>query len=645
MSKVLKFVGTIAGIVAAGALIISTGGIAGAAAAATLGTVAGAATAVSLAANIGANLTAKKPPGYIGSPADIRIGADHPAPLMIGDTYCGGIMVHQVGYGPTVNDVPNTYLFMANVYSVGGPIESIDTYYADFDPIAWNAPSGGVRNASGYFNNFMYENHQLGGRPESAALITPSGWGTPTGWGTAYKLSGKAAVGWSLKWDSKSGKYASGAPQLGIQGKGVKWWDPRDDDTYPGGAGDQRWADPRTDKSGHDDAWPTWLYSDNPGIVALGLALGRWERNESDGDSEYQLTFGVGIPQDGIVIDDFIDLANLCDENEWTVNGLLWEPGDKWANLKRVLETGGADPCFKGGKLGLKLSAPRVSLDTITRDDIAEGELKVPGCLPWRDRFNTVLPKCMSPAHKWQLQQSAIELTSSTFVAEDGEVKREEMPFELVTDFTQCAQLAAYKLFDAREAGPITLSLGPRFRFYSGGDMLTVDADLAAYLGLTTTTLVMLSRELDPATMTVTANFVTEDAAKHTAALAATGSAPDSISIPTTEDLDSIVNGSYLGGFRATEVVVSDDTGGTAEIAYIAPVSAGWTHTQVWYSATDDFDTATDGTGDQAFAGLGAPTVAFITGLTPGTYYFWVVTFDDTTQLTRTTSSVSQTIT
>lgn len=496
------------------------------------------AAAIAVAANVGAAVTAKKPPAYTGNVSDIRIGADTVAPLMIGNTYAGGVLVHQIGYGPTVNDVPNTQLFMAVVYSAGGPIDAVTDYYADFQSVSFG--SGSVPSATGYFSGFLYRSTQLGARPESAALATPTGWGTPPDWGTAYKLSGKAAVGWSLKWDSKSGKFAAGAPQFGIQGRGVKWWDPRDDSTYPGGDGSQRWADPRTDKSGHDDAWPTWLYTNNPGIVALGYALGRWERNESDTESEYQLTFGIGVPLDGIVVDDFIDLANLCDENEWTANGLLWEPGDKWANLKRVLEAGGADPCFKGGKLGLKLSAPRVSLDTIGRDDIAEGELKVPGCLPWRDRFNTVLPKCTSPAHKWQLQQSATELTSSTFVAEDGEVKREEVPFEMVTDFNQCAQLAAYKLYDAREAGPITLSLGPRFRFYSGGDMLTVDEDLAAYLGLTTRTLVMLSRELDPATMTVTANFVTENADKHALALAATGAAPDSITIPTTEDLDGV---------------------------------------------------------------------------------------------------------
>ncbi|RYD64868.1 MAG: hypothetical protein EOP58_08680, partial [Sphingomonadales bacterium] len=482
----------------------------------------------------------------------------HPAPLMIGDTYSGGVIVHQVGYGPTINDVPNSHLFMATVYSVGGPIESVDFHYADFTAIPWRALAGSVYPADGYFADFMARDTRLGLRPEPSELKVPDNWTTPPDWGSGYKLSGKAAVGWALAWDSKSGKYASGAPQLGIRGKGVKWWDPRDDSTYPGGDGSQRWADPRTDKSGHDDAWPTWLYSDNPGIVALGYALGRWERDESDSDTEYQLTFGVGIPDDGIVIDDFIDLANVCDENDWTVNGLIWEPSDKWANLKRIMEAGGAEPCFKGGRLGLKLSAPRVSLDTITRDDIAEGELKVPGCLPWRDRFNTVLPKCTSPAHKWQLQQSAIELTSSSFVAEDGEVKRQEIPFELVTDFNQCAQLAAYKLYDAREAGPITLSLGPRFRFYSGGDMLTVDESLAAYLGLTTRTLVMLSRELDPATMTVTANFVTEDDAKHALALAATGAAPDSITIPTSEDLDGVAvpllpPDDYDGGDAETE--------------------------------------------------------------------------------------------
>lgn len=495
--------------------------------------------------SVAAQATAKKPPAYRGSMADILIGADQATPMMLGDTYAGGVMVHQVGYGPTVNDVPNTYLFMATVYSVG-PIESVDTYYADFNEVTFGASilGDGVRPAQGYFTDFMAEYTQLGLRPEPNQIRVPDNWGTPPDWGSAYKLSGKAAVGWSLKWDSEGGKYAAGAPQLGIRGKGALRYDPRLDDTYAGGEGDHRWADPRTDKAGYDAAVDTWEWTQCPGLHALNYALGTWERDTTDGDSEYKLTFGIGLPLDGIVVEDFVDLSNVCDSNGWNCNGIVWEPGDKWANLKRILEAGGAEPCFKGGRLGLRINAPRLSLDTITRDDIREGTVSVTGAQAWRDRINTVIPKCISPAHKWSLQQSTITLQNSIWVTEDGEVKREEVPFDLVTDFDQAAQLAAYRLYNGREQGPITLTLPPQFRNYAGGDILTLSDDLVEEFGLEEADCVVIKREIDPASMRWAFTLMTETASKHTTALAATGAAPDAITIPTTEDLDGVAVGS-----------------------------------------------------------------------------------------------------
>jgi hypothetical protein len=649
MSGVFRAVGKIAGVVAAVALTAGTLGVGSVATAALLtkiGTIAGAAAA---GASIGAQVTAKRPPRYVGSVAEIQIGADMPAPMMLGNTYSGGNIVHQVGYGPTVNDVPNTQLFMATVYSVGGPIESIDTYYADFAEIGVGAPGGdGVRAATGYFSSFMHLYPQLGAKPESSALKAPAHWtpSTPPDWGAGYKLSGMAAVGWALRWDSKNGKYASGAPQLGIRGKGVKRYDPRLDDTYPGGDGAHRWADPRTEKADFDTASGTWEWTDSPGIHGLNYALGTWERNVADGDSEYRLVYGIGIPWDGIVVDDFVELANVCEENEWTCNGVIWEPGDKWANLKRILESGGAEPCFKGGKLGLKISAPRIALDTITRDDLVEGAITVAGGQPWRDRFNTAIPKCISPAHKWQAQQSTIELAVSDWVTEDGEVKRQEVPFDLVNDFDQAAQLAAYRLYDGREAGPITLPLGSRMRRYKGGDLLTLSADLVADFGLAEANVVVLRREVDPASMTWNFTFMTETAAKHAAALAANGAAPDAISIPSTEELDSIINGPKLAGLKSTGLNATDATGGAATIAFQCPVSIGWSFLEIWHNTTDNFGTATYAAGPGAITGaLGEGKSETVSGIGAGTRYFWVVTYDDTsTQLTR-TESVSAVIT
>jgi hypothetical protein len=70
-----------------------------------------------------------------------------------------------------------------------------------------------------------------------------------------------------------------------------------------------------------------------------------------------------------------VEWANLCDANGWTIGGAVYEaPGlSKWDNLKRICQAGGAKPVWTGGLLDFVLSAPRVALDTITADDLAEG--------------------------------------------------------------------------------------------------------------------------------------------------------------------------------------------------------------------------------------------------------------------------------
>lgn len=537
MSRALSTVGKIAGLVAGVALIgtgigAALGGtmiLAGVGSASSIAAVAGAVSAV---AGLGAQLTAKKPP-LLGSAASIMIGADLPRPYMMGDTYSGGRMVHQVGYGATVKKVPNPNLAMAIVYSGAGPIAGIDTYYADFNPVAFSGNA-----ATGYFAGHMYKDSQLGATPEADALSGP--FGTIPQWGAGHKLSSMAAVLWSLRWDSKNGKYASGAPQMGVRGRGVLTYDPRKDSTYPGGSGEHRWVDPRSNPDSFAAARSSWEYSFRPGLHALRYALGTWERNPAaTSDAPWLLTFGLGLPWDGIVPQDFVDLENLCDANGWEISGTIEEPGDKWANLKRILEAGGAEPCFKGGRLGLKLSAPRVSLDTIAYDDLAEGEIEVPGGFGWEERWNTAIPKFISPGHKWTPQQAG-KITVTQFLEQDGEEKREELAFGLVKEPDQAAQLATYKLFDSREQGPVSLPVKPRLRRYKAGDKLSVQPELAAELGLTQTDVVVLQRAFDPISMTGTMVVMTENPTKHALALAQTGTAPAAIVLPTPEEFDSV---------------------------------------------------------------------------------------------------------
>ena len=526
MSGALSFVGKVAGIVATVAAFVPGGQPIAAAAAAT-----------AAVANVGAAVTAKRPPAQ-GSSTDITIGANNPSPMILGESYYGGTRVHQVGYG-TENDVPNAYLLAVDVYGVGGPYEALVGSYLDFTLTAFDANNQAV----GYYsNNVLFRDYQLGLTPEPDALAT--NWAGAPNWGPAYKLSGKAAIAWNARFPKDGKRFGSGFPQTGAVWRGIKLYDPRLDSTYPGGAGAQRWASP-ADVSAFSAAKATWTYSRNPGLHALRYALGTWERDETTANP-YKKTFGIGLDLDGIVIEDFVTLANVCDDNGWTCNGVIFEPGDKWANLKSILQAGGAEPCFRNGRLGLRINAPRVSLDTITIDDLADGENVFPAMQSYRDRLNTIIPKYREPAQKWEFVATQEPVQVTQFVTEDGEEKSAERQYNLVTNPNQAAQLAGYDLANGREAGPVELVCKPRMRRYGPGDMLTLNIPEAGEM-FTDRDFVILNRTVDPAGMTVSLTLVSENPNKHPFALGLTGTSPPAITIPGPEEADDVA------GSRDTE--------------------------------------------------------------------------------------------
>ncbi|MCI1143136.1 hypothetical protein MOP88_13895 [Sphingomonas sp. WKB10] len=370
--------------------------------------------------------------------------------------------------------MPNPYAFIVDVYSGGGPVQGLVDAQADF--VSLGIPSGGG-NASGYAAGFLSASVQVGNVPEAAALA--SRWGGVPGWGASYRMSGYAAIAWSLLFDRNGKVFASGVPQLGAIWRGQKVWDPRQDTTYTGGSGPQRWAVP-SDTAGHDAARATWAFSESPGLVALKYALGTFHRDPRVSGSTYQKVAGIGLPIDGVIVEDFVHLANVCDANGWKVEGVVFEPAistasTRWQNLKDILAAGGATPCFRGGRLGLKISAPRIALDTITAVDLADDEVSVASGLGWEERLNTLIPKYRSRDHKWEYVASTEPVQVAAYVDVDGEVKREERQYNLVQQKDQAAQLAAYELVDRRELGEIEIVVKPRLRRYGPGDLLVVD--------------------------------------------------------------------------------------------------------------------------------------------------------------------------
>lgn len=513
MAKAVSTIGKIAGAVALVASVIPGGqGIA-----AIAGVVSG-------VANIGSQILAKPPPAR-GSITQINIAPDAPMPYVMGEGYFGGVLRHDRGYGPTIDDVPNPYRGMVVAYSQGGPVQSINPR-TDFA-----APGA-------YYNGFLYTDTQLGATPETDAL-SPEWSGYP-GWGADYKLSGTAAILWSLKFDKKGKVFASGLPVLGAYGQWVKVYDPRKDDTQPGGVGPHRLG-----------VETTYDYSDNPALHAGTYAYGRYLNGKR--------VLGMGLPADGINWAVLAAWANVCDANGWTMFGVVTEPGDKWGNLIDICLAGGAEP-VAGARLSFKYSAPTVALDTITADDLTDDSRSVMAMQSFRDRINTAVPKYRSELHNWEIVD-AEPAVISTFLAEDGEEKRETWPFNFVKSADQATQLATYRIWDSREIAPITVTCKPRLRHYRPGECLHVDLP---EMGLDTDAII-LSRTIDPATMKVTLELIGETQAKHAFCLGQTGVAPPTPALgQTAEERDEVANAGsrplgYISQLIATSYVTDAD--------------------------------------------------------------------------------------
>ncbi|CAN5319242.1 hypothetical protein BH11PSE5_BH11PSE5_20870 [soil metagenome] len=564
MSKTLRTVAIIAGAVAlvatgvgaaAGAGLIGTAGATAGAAtvagisASTLATVGAIASVASTLASVAAQVTAKKPPAR-GSVNQVLIASDALAPYLIGRTFFGGVLRHDKGYGATLKKVPNPYRAMVLVYSVCGPLQGLEAPYMDFAPVTIN--SGGE--AAGYYNGFLHFDYRVGNDPDSA--LVPHYAGLP-GWSSAHKLSSKACALWNLKFDKDGKRFASGVPSLGAIWRGVRVYDPRLDSTYPGGSGPQR-----------IDNEATWSFAGNecPGLNGLAYALGRYRNGKK--------VYGVGLPPAGVMIEHFVTLANICDANGWKVGGVIFEPGDRWANLKDILQAGGAEPGFIGGKLGLKINAPRVSLDTITAVDLADDDAETTAMQSWRNRLNGIVPKFRSEAHKWEYVPSDL-VTIPAYVTEDGEEKTQELQWNLVQQKNQVAQLAAYELVNGRELSPIVLVCKPRLRKYGMGDMLTIN--LPGDHGLANVDAVIIDRSVDPETMKVTLTFMSETAGKHDFALGRTGTAPPTPSLTSPNDRDDVItavdaprydDGTFIDDLRPAEPGATNGMSPSQEIVF-----------------------------------------------------------------------------
>ena len=602
--KALRTVAMVAGVAAlattgfgaiGGAQLLLGNTVQAAALANTVSSVASVATVVSAGASVGAQLLQKEP-GILGGVNQVTIDANAPVPYGMGRCFTAGTLRHDVGYGGKVGKTKNPYLSKVMIWSAS-TAALIEAVLFDWNVIPFSGNS-----AVGYYNSWLYLDRQLGLRPEPDALAGP--WGAIPDWGAAYKLSGYAAGLFSYRFDRDNKRWANGIPVHGVVGQWAKVYDWRKDDTFPGGAGSHRWED--------EDSFD---YDPNVALNAITYARGRYNSNGFDGVR----MCGCGFGYDEIDWPAWTAFANVCEANGWEVNGFVYDgPGiSLWDNLKRICAAGAATPVISGGLLSVRFQSPKVALDTITRDDFADGERIVPGMRTYRDRVNSMVPKYRSEANKWEYVQSDA-ITVEDYVTIDGELKEEENPCELVTDKDQAAQITSYELYNRRELTGWTYPLKPRLWHVRLGEAYhLIDPELGVdHLVV----VAAITKDIGAATVTVT--FETETTEKHAAALAAIGTAPP----PPTLVPPGEADGDAWGGLDAVSELTVDGGIGEAVLNWQNPTQSIFKYCRAYRGTIDDIGAASEIAGP-IYGGLGQ--VQEITdSAAPGDYLWWVVAFD-----------------
>jgi hypothetical protein len=567
MAKALKIAAIVVGIAA----VVLTAGTAlfGAAAVAgflgvtvgTLATITAVLGVTAAALNVAAGLAAPKPTfGQIaGAGTQLDFTADPTAgiPYVMGSARVGEAVVHEASWGDK-----NRYLGIVGVLSLAGfqGIMAYDGFYADNTLTTFT----GSR-ADGYYNGYLNLHTELTGAP-TLDMRADDGSYMPD-WDTAltpdtHRVQGFAAAGLILTADIDNGKiYSGGVPQFTHQIRGAKVYDARFD-TVNGGSGSQRPGSATLPES-------NYAYSDNPWVHHGTFALGRWMNGVR--------MIGPGLPETSIDWASHIEAANIADANGWTVSGRALSTDNKWQVLQSIAQAGGGYPIPTQAKLSCLVNTPRVSLETIEESHV-KGAVSAPQMGMRRDRLNGAQARYREPLLAWQVLDGNI-IRNSTYLAADGGVTRtREIDLPFVADKDQAAQLVAYEVANSRERSPIQVTLDLYWSQYKMGDCLTLNLPSALLINQKC---VVIGREIDPDSNTVTFTFRTEDDAKHTWALGVDGGSLPATTVGSTPgagdtggDTATILRQSYAKNLRVQAVDTSTNysivlDGGSAGASFI----------------------------------------------------------------------------
>jgi hypothetical protein len=425
-------------------------------------------------------------------------------PYVFGRVGTGGAMVMKDVYGGN----KARHFHTVSVLSIG-PIEGIDAFFANDVATTF----AGDRSAVGYYSDVMWRDYKLGDASETAhaPLSPPYSLTLSANWTSDHKLSDLATAQWICRYNHL--KYSTGPAQPLDVVLGPAAYDPREDSSVPGGSGSQDSTDRTT--------W-TFAGNTNPFLQAISWCLGITVQGE--------VQMGIGAPLPMIDVQAFIDGANVCEANGWTVGGVALSTDAKYTVLEQLLRAGGGRPIPRGGRFSCLVQAPRVSIATLTGADVL-GMASLSGPPGRRDRFNTVMPRYREENRNWEMI-TADPVSVSAFVTDDGGKRPKEIVYPYVLDKDQAAQLARYDIWESREAGPWELELRPRWRALKPGDCFTLNEP---ELGWDNIKVLVRETTRNPTTGRRVVRVWTETDAKHADALGATGAIAAAGAFDTTD--------------------------------------------------------------------------------------------------------------
>ena len=420
----------------------------------------------------------------------------------------GGNIVYKNTWGKD-----NEYKGLVSVISGAGPITGYLGFTADKEAVTFSGDA-----ATGRYSGQMWMRRTMGNQPD-VALSDPS----MPGWGANYKLSGKASFLWVLKQDSKFSVYPQGEPSPIHAVSGIKGYDHRFDDTFPGGAGPCRLGVPAT-----------YRPITNPIIADLNWCLGLKENGKVVG--------GLGVSPAGINWAAYTRAANIADANGWVVAALPRSDEPKSEVRAAFLQAGGAVISRQAGLIScVSRGAPKSPVMTISAADTA-GPIELDTAANVLNRLNQITPRYLSEAHDWQLVAAA-PVTSSVYLTEDrGRLRSDQRDYPYVPNAKQAAELAALDLANTREGIAGRWPLKAFCRDLEPGDVFTVDEPGMLLDGMD---FLVLHREFEPATSTVYVTFVSETAGKVDWALGRAPNPPPTPALSARVDLSPPASGDW----------------------------------------------------------------------------------------------------